>query len=551
MKKLLLLFFLLPAISWLRAQDDAGDLRLDLEFYGQADAYYINPMGDGGLVLFYPTDSVNAFGERMWSFIRYTSDFTRIWDRQIMALPELNYAQHTWDQTSLHVLLMSEKPLKKRRIQIFSLNTETGDLEEMEGLIPYNLKLNDFSSVRNIAYIGGETQMTKFENTARTIGAMLVIPTFLGITQNEPEAVHYMADMNEKKFRQFRYDYNGVATIQRQAPNYKARSMSTVIYHSPTRKEDHLYLKEYAGDKLIRNLEVSPKSDRRILTGQTLHLNRDEFLVTGTYAQAYFRQKIFKRIGLFFSGQRLPPNANGIYIAKIGYRGQVFTEFYNFAEFENFWEVYKPKVKRKVKRKQKRKEKKGKEVILNFKLLMHDVIETEDTYLLVAEVYEEEYKREMVRDIRTGIMQDAGREYFAGYKYTHAIAAAFNKKDGKMIWDNSFPINNILSMNLEERVEVLPGPDSTIMIYSQGPYLQSRTIQGGEVLEPREIKKMTGEFSGGRIGFESDIVHWYDNYFLAWGYEQPVKEEEGLLSALRGQDKEKKPQRVFLYRIGY
>ena len=548
MKKLLLLFFLLPTISWLRAQDDEGDLRLELEFFGEAEAYYVNHMGADGLVLFYPTDSVNAFGERMWSFIRYTSDFIRIWDRQIMARPGLNYTRHTWDRTSLHVLLMSEKPLKKRRVQILSLNTETGDLAEMDGLIPYNLKLNDFSAVRNIAYIGGETQPTKFENTARRIGAVLVIPTFLGITQNEPEAVHYMADMNEQKFKRFRYDYGGVASVQRQAPNYKARSMSTTIYHSPSRKEDHLYIKEYAGDKLIRNLEVSPKSDRRILTGHTMHLNRDEFIVAGTYSQAYFRQKFFKRIGLFFSGERLPPNANGIYITKIGYRGQVFTEFYNFAQFENFWEVYKPKVKRKVKRKQKRKEKKGKEVILNFKLLMHDVIETEDTYLLVAEVYEEEYKREAVRDFRTGMMQNTGRQYFAGYKYTHAIAAAFNKKDGKMIWDNSFPINNLLSMDLRERVEVLPGPDSTIMIYSQGPYLQSRTIQEGEVLEPRQIKKMTGEFSGGRIGFESDITHWFDNYFLAWGYEQPRK-EEGLLSSFRSQ--EKKPQRVFLYRIGY
>lgn len=550
MKKVLLFLFFLPMLSGLNAQDEQSDLRLELEFFGQAESYYINPMGADGLVLFYPTDSVNAFGERMWSFIRYTADFVRIWDRQIMARPEMMYAEHTWDRKSLHVLLFTPKPKGKRKFEILTLNTETGDLAQMEGLIPYNLKLNSFSAVRNIAYIGGETQTTKFENTLRGIGSVLVIPTFLGITQYEPKVVHYMADTENKQLEKFRYKYEGISTVQRQAPNYISRSMSTVIYHSPKRKEDHIYLKEYAGEKLIRNLEVSPKSDRRIITGQTKHLNRDEFLVAGTYAQAYFRQKLFKRIGLFFSGQRLPPNANGIYLAKIGYRGQVFTEFHNFAEFENFWEVYKPRIKRKVKRKQKRKQKKGKEVILDFKLLIHDMIETEDSYLLVAEVYEEEYKRETVRDIRTGIIQDAGRQYFAGYKYTHAIAAAFDKKDGKMIWDNSFPLNGILSMNLEERVEVLPGADSTVMVYSQGPFLQSRTIQGGEVLEPREVKKMTGEFSGGRVGFESDIVHWYDDYFLAWGYEQPQQEEEGLLS-FRSADKEKKPQRVFLYRIGY
>lgn len=117
-----------------------------------------------------------------------------------------------------------------------------------------------------------------------------------------------------------------------------------------------------------------------------------------------------------------------------------------------------------------------------------------------------------------------------------------------MIWDNSFPINNLLSMNLDERVEVLPGPDSTVLIYSQGRFLQSRTIQEGEVLEPREIKKMTGEFSGGRVGFQSDISHGYDDYFLAWGYELPEK-YESLLASFRSQGK--KPQKVFLYRIGY
>lgn len=586
-----------------------GDLKLELEMQGQADAYYVNPMGDDGLVLFYPTDSVNAFDERMWSFIRYTSDFIGIWDRQIVARPGLKYARHAWDGLHLQVLLMSERPRGKRKFQVFSLNTESGELVEIEGVIPYNLKITDFSVVRNLGFIAGETQQGKFEKTARKASSFLLIPAFLGINRYEEEAVHYLVNVDSMEVDQLRYKFNGVSTIQNQARNKIARSMSSIVYNSPTRKEDFLYIKEYAGDKLIRNLEVSPKSDRRLLSGYTTHVNRDEFIVAGTYAQAYFRQKFFRRLGAFLSGERLPNYANGIYITKIGYRGQIFTQFYNFAEFEDFWSSYKPRQKRKVKRKQKRKKKKGKEVLLDFKLDVHQLIETDKTYLLVGRVIEEaseRQQRQMARDINNANSRShTSRPYSSSnsrsssstIKPPHEIIAAFDKKDGKILWDASFPIKGQKSVDLGDRMQVLIDGDTTTLVYQVGssilgyPLLPRDTTEAEEVapkkktripsrrsntskstrgkkklsrkerkkqaeeeeeaerkepVEPKVLKRLAGDFSINRVGFKTGIVYWHDNYFLAWGYEKEEVPQGILVRPNKGE-----PQRVFLYKIGY
>ena len=265
----------------------------------------------------------------------------------------------------------------------------------------------------------------------------------------------------------------------------------------------------------------------------------------GTYAAAYYRQKFWKRRRCLAYGQRLPEMSQGIYVAKFKYRAQKFIKYYNFTEFENFFEAYGKKQEKKVKKKAKKKKKKGKELLMDFNLLLHDIIETESEYLLVAEVYREVYKSNDPNDHSISITKEKGKDEFAGYQYTHAMVAGIDPETGEMKWDNSFPIWNVVSQNLEEHVQVLASEENDVstLVYNFDGMLQSRTIAEGEVIERRDIKALRNDFIRNSMNddFESEIAYWYGNYFLAWGYQKVKNEEGGLMRSFS-----KKPISTFI-----
>ncbi|MEL6853081.1 MAG: hypothetical protein AAFP92_31515, partial [Bacteroidota bacterium] len=360
--------------------------------------------------------------------------------------------------------------------------------------------------------------------------------------------------------------FRGRSKVVSFARNPWGRSMTVVLARNPKKGKRQVYLHEYAGEKLIRELELNPKGDNRLLTAKIKHLNRYEFMVVGTYAGAYRKQKIWKRIGAMLTGTRLPDAAQGIYVARFQRRKQVFIRYYNFTEFENFFEAYGPKEEKKVKSKvkknkkrnkrRKKRKREAKEIFVDANLHLHDIIEAEDQYLMVAEAYKEMYR---TRD-RNGQMifsEEGSAKEFIGYQYTHGIIGGINKETGRMKWDNSFPIWNMVSKTLQDRIQVLPpNPEDSIttMVYNFDAMLQSRKIKEGEVVENRAVKSLGRQFirQTRDVNSESAITHWFDNYFLAWGYKRDEEEINGRGSAVRLLSAVKETKKLFyIYRVAY
>ncbi|MEM7658654.1 MAG: hypothetical protein AAF399_21190 [Bacteroidota bacterium] len=533
----LLLAFVVGLFSSLVAQD----LRKEVEVESYGDAFYVLATGEDGLVLFNEADtSSKRLGEKIWEFTKFTSEFDQIWQRSITVRNRLVYERHYWDNTFLHVLLLDERNRNKRKFTIVSLNVETSELTKTDGVIPFNIKVNDFSVIRNYAYVGGETQMGKIESYGRSAAAAFVIPLFFGIMEHNQKMVLTRVDIDAGKTETLPFDYKSESYVTSFSPRETktARTMATVIQHSPKYKKNRIYVKEWAGEKLVRNIEVNPKSDRRLIRGKIVHLNRNEFLVVGTYAAPYYQQKFWTRLNHWVFRTRMDGGEQGIYIAKFSYRGeQEYINYYSFTKFANFFEAFGKKEEKKVKKKAKRKEKKGKELVLDFQFLLHDIVELGDQYLFVAESYRPEYRPVYSYDPLTGGSFSRGRQVFAGYRYTHAIVAGIDQKSGRMMWDNSFPIWNILSYNLKERVQVLPSPEDTTvaMVYNYGGALLARTIKEGQVVNSQQIKGMRTEFFTDRVdeNYRSDLEYWYDNNFLAWGYQRITNRAEGVFSGKR------------------
>lgn len=551
------------AVFWsLTAFSQEPDLRMEVEVEGYSDEYYVAATGDLGLVLYHQSDTVDEKKDPIWTFTKFTTNFIRIWTREAPVDKNLIYQREYFDGVAVHALFMPEKTKRRTPYQIISLNAETGDMYVSSGIIPHRVKVNDFSVVKNMAYIGGETEMGKLEKWGRGVGVAAVFPIFLGILQYNPRLVLMRTDIWEDETREVKFNYYKASRIESLSPNTDTRTMSVVIGHSPERKEDNLYIKEYAQEKLIRNLEINPKGPNRLLSGRIRPINPDEFLVIGTYAVPYFDQKFWPRFGAWLTRTKLEGQAQGIYVAKFSYRSQRFIKYYNFSEFENFFEAYGKKVEKKVKKKAKRRKKKAerrakkkkatRELVLDVSLLIHDIIETEEEYLLVAEAYYPVY--EEVSDFNplsgeTGYSRPGRGNTLLGYRYTHAITAGFDKEKGDMLWDNSFPIWNIISDKLEQRIQVSHDEEdtTTTMVFNYEGIIQARVVKGGEIIDSRKLKQIQTEFMSDRIkdDYNSDIEHWYDNYFLAWGYQKITKTDEKFFS-------ERRRRHVFyFYRVAY
>ena len=550
--RLLLLLTSLSLFSSLPAQD----LRLELTLDTLNRECHLAAVEEEGLLLFCVRDSSGDKAHSTWTFQRFTQDLIHIWQKECPAQPDMSYGRHYWDGTYLHLLLLNPQKKFKRPYQIISIRGESGEMVVNEGEIEGKVRINDFSVVRGLAYIGGETEMSKIEGYGRGMLSALVIPLYFGSARFNAKPILEMKDLNLGQTEEFDFKYLGVGKVQHFSPNTRARYMTTSIAHEPKRKENYVYVREYAGDRLIRHLEVDPKGYNRILTAQIAHQNRHEFMALGTYAGPYHEQRFWPRFWVTVSGTRLPALAQGIYVSKFKVREQEYIHFYNFTEFENFFKTYNKRTQKKIKRKKRRKKRQQRPLLLDFNLLMHDVRETKHQYLLVAEVYKSEYREEVEQNL-DGTRRGTGKKKFAGYQYTHAIAMAFDKASGEKLWDQSFPIHSGLTQNLNERVQVSWKSDTTTFIYQVGGLLQARSFLKGDSLSVQTLRPMPQEFTAQRnmrsmeelpenkVPVRSDMTYWYDRYYLAWGYEQPKKKKEGLFGG------PKEAPKVYVYRLRY
>ncbi len=112
---------------------------------------------------------------------------------------------------------------------------------------------------------------------------------------------------------------------------------------------------------------------------------------------------------------------------------------------------------------------------------------------------------------------------FDGYRYTHAVVMGFDL-NGRLLWDNSFEINDVRTFNLEQFVKLEVQDDKIALLYLFENELRTKIIKNNEVLEGKTIEPI-------KTIAETDIVrkdqtnfnrldYWYRDYFFAYGVQE-------------------------------
>jgi len=115
---------------------------------------------------------------------------------------------------------------------------------------------------------------------------------------------------------------------------------------------------------------------------------------------------------------------------------------------------------------------------------------------------------------------------FDGYQYTHAIVIGFDQK-GKILWDNSFQINDVKSMTLEKYVKVQPGEDNITVHYMFENVLRTKIIKDSQLFEGKTSEPVPVKSWRTRNKPEdmitSTLDNWYKDYFYTYGTQNVKK----------------------------
>ena len=214
------------------------------------------------------------------------------------------------------------------------------------------------------------------------------------------------------------------------------------------------------------------------------------------------------------------------------------------------------------------KKEKGEDLRLDYRLLVHDVIKKDGKYIMVAEAFYAEYRNNNFNPYGMGNSWNSwgspyssfynpyrwgygnyglyspfssyyspwgwgNRNYnnsqtFDGWIYTHAVVAAFDEK-GNLLWDNSIELKDVKEQKLTEKVKASIKGDEIVLSYSNKGQIFTKIIQAEKVLEETQKKPIDTQVEGDKVKqtTSDNIDFWYNNYFLASGYQKISNDNEG------------------------
>lgn len=486
--------------------------RVELPMVGNGESYHTISLGTKGVVL------VSQIAKNAFNIQKINTDLERDWSINGTIEENLDFVKSSYDGQSIYLLFSRSRTDFYQVVKV----SVAGFMETFYLSAVDRFQITDFQTIGYSVFMAGtvrEEPMLLYTNLASKQSKVLP-----GVTQAN--------------------------TVIQSIDVDTTHHVVNVCYAAKKGKEIKLITRtfdEYG--QSISQIKIEPEPDYSLLNGRLFWLNDSTKLMIGTYG---------------FRNMQGGNNSasQGLFLSKILYDEVEFTQYHSFTDFKNFFNFMSERDQERMFRKIERKKENGDDVKLNYRLLVHDIIEKNGNYLISGEVFYPEYRNNnnglygmnswwgspfispfgygglgyssfgllnpYYYDPWFGSRRMNNGQVFNGFVYTHAIVANFSPK-GQLLWDNSLPFENVKSMELKEKVRVKPNDDQTIsMFYSNKGAIKAKVFDKDKVLDDRQpIPIMTADL-GDRVRQTTtdEVLYWYDNYYLAFGY-QKISGDDG------------------------
>ncbi|MBX2895661.1 MAG: hypothetical protein KF763_09480 [Cyclobacteriaceae bacterium] len=282
-------------------------------------------------------------------------------------------------------------------------------------------------------------------------------------------------------------------------------TIDVVVCSKNYERKKSLWIRNYSdAGELIKTTVLEPEDNKHLIFGRSAKMPNNEQVVAGVY------------------GSRDSEYSRGIFVAEINPAGEYKTMYYNFGDLQNFFSYMKANRERRTKERIERRRIKGKKIRFSYRFMVHEVVPYGNQYLMLGEAFYPRYTY-MSRDGSFGYYGNSmfrNDRIFDGYQYTHAVIIGFDE-NGKLIWDNSFEINDVKTFELQQFVKIAPDQDRITLLYLHNNLIRSKTIQGNRVVEGKSADPMKTRFDFDvvkeRDTEKSKLDYWYPNHFFASG----------------------------------
>lgn len=481
--------------------------RIELPITSVNESYKLIPLPEEGFLLAsQPTAGV-------LQLTRFDTTMVQVWQIETEIDRGFSYIDHYADATHLHLLFGNRTG---DQYQLFKASHFLGAVQKVKLTGIRGFDLQQFRVVQESIFLAGSVK-------------------------SEPILLSY-AFQNQGKPRLLTSGYGKNASIQ----NLEGSGDNILLTFSVReRKFATQVIREITPEgRVVRQVTLAPKEGLSLLTGKVFTLSRATFLV-GSYGIGGATNT---RSGL---------QTQGIYLANITDGRSQSISYHPFGDFKNFFNYLPNRAKERAERNVSKKKSRGDDYATSARVLIHDVLEADDDFTLVAEVFSPEYVTQyntfgmspfspfwgypsMLSPIYRSYWgfnswawnpwlmgMPGNNQVFNGFRYTHGLVVTFNE-DGKRLADQTVVYENMKLNELKEKLKVTIRDDQKVAVYTQQNELVL-TMFNPEEDKPKQraFEIVTGKDKD-RIRettFE-DTAYWYDRYFLAWGIQRIANSED-------------------------
>jgi hypothetical protein len=452
---------------------------------GSFDSGYDVMTGEELGVIFYKATNEYKSGHQLWEFNMLDTALNERWQKTYYIDSDYIYSGYDYFGNDFFFLFQMVGKTSTNWLLI-QMDIGTGDTLQhiINNLV--RLQLHEFEVTDGAAIIGGyfNTNPVVIHYSMRT-GKTKVLP---GIYGNRTELV--------------------------QVKILDDNSITILVSDRTYDKRNTLAVKSYDSEgNYLNNYVFEPDLDKGLIFGRVAYVEGVGTLVSGTYGG---KRSEYSR-GLFIGNSRASEAKAILY--------------YNYADFENFFNYMKAKRQKRVAERISRKKIKGKKTKFNYRLIVHEILEDNGTYIMLGEAFYPKYSNSSSFYTSAPYYQgysSRGNDYmpmnFAGYRYTHAVVIGFDRT-GKLLWDNSFQIEDVLSFSLKQFVHADVTDDGVVLLYLYDDEIRSKIIHGANVLEGKTFSELKLSFADDIVAGTSSsniggLEKWYGDQFIAYGIQR-------------------------------
>ena len=439
--------------------------------------------------MFYET-TITQDDYQFWVFVSYNKFMQESWKKDVPVFENMSYRKKALRGDFLYLLFhdIDKKKSDVYNYQILKINVINGKYELFSGEVPDNSRFVEFDVFGNFIIAGLDTEDEHSGIYSLNMKTKETNPVFEMQANNSKIESIYIDTLNNS--------YTGVFNVQ------------------TSRSEYFFILKEFdVNGNEINSVVIQPGENKKLNTGKLVTVNENERLLIGTYD--------FVKGSTIDKKDYFSDDAVGFYSIRIVDDQQAESNFYNFLDLENMTGYLKSREYLQAKKKAEKTDSDSEKHSLNFDLLLHDIIQRDSLYYFVTEAFYEEYHTvtSTYYDYY-GHPVPVSYSVFDGYKYFNAFISCFDRK-GDKLWDNGMEIFDILTFNLDNRVVVYFIDDEILMAYNREGKIGAKIIKGSDVVEGLEHYPLESTYTNDKIitDTKSNMEYWYDNYFIAYGFQ--------------------------------